>query len=449
MSSRPPIRGPYAGRVTVDQLAPEDTGHRGHVRSLFRLRGFRRLLAVRLVSQFGDGLFQAALAGSVLFNPAQQTSPVKIAIGFAVLLVPFSIIGPFAGVFLDRWSRRNIIFIANVIRAGLAVPGAILVGFSGAGLGFFTCALIITAINRFFLSGLSAAQPHVVPESQLVTANATASTLGTVAYSTGLGLTVVALHTYLNTGDVGYATLAAGGAIAYVAASLVARVSFRRDELGPDGDLAPANSIAAEAAIVARGMVAGTKHLIQHRQVAAAMGVQALCRLLFGILTLAILLVYSRYFYSTYTAAIGGLGEIVVVGSLGVIAAAFITPIATRRFGPRAWIIAMAALPGVVLSPLGLPFIPVLLVAATFLMNVSSQAVKIEVDTSVQVYCHENFRGRVFSVEDTLFNVLFVIGLFIGAIILPPTGHSPAAIVGISVGYLAVAAWYAVVTSRK
>ena len=81
------------------------------------------LLAIRLTSQFSDGLFQAALAGSVLFNPAQQTSPVKIAAGFAVLLVPFSMLGPFVGVFLDRWSRRNIIYMANLLRAVLAVPG--------------------------------------------------------------------------------------------------------------------------------------------------------------------------------------------------------------------------------------------------------------------------------------------------------------------------------------
>ena len=416
------------------------------MRALLALAGFRRLLGTRLTSQFGDGLFQAALAGSVLFNPAQQTSSVKIAAGFAVLLLPFSVVGPFAGVFLDRWSRRNIIYVANLFRALLAVPGALLIGVSGAGFGFFVCALLIAAVNRFFLSGLSAAQPHVVPEPLLVTANATASTLGTVAYSLGLATTAVLLHTALHADNRGYGWLAAAGAAAYLAAALFARASFTRDELGPERGLPVQRSVYAEIGVISRGMVSGARHLLQRRNVAAAMGVQALCRLLYGVLTLATLLLYSRYFFHTYSAAIGGLAQIVVVGSVGAVAAAFITPLATRRVGSRVWVIAMAALAGVILAPLALPFIPILLVVVTFLMNISSQGVKIVVDTSVQLYCDENYRGRVFSIEDTLFNVLFVLGLFIGALTLPANGKSVSAIIAISAGYLVVAAGYALLT---
>jgi MFS family permease len=424
-------------------------GSRGHVRTLAGLSGFRRLLAVRLTSQFGDGLFQAALAVSVLFNPAQQTSPLKIAVGFGVLLVPFSLVGPFAGVFLDRWSRRNILYLANVIRALVALPAAILLGLQGAGLGFFVGALVIAAINRFFLSGLAAAQPHVVPDKLLVTANATASTLGTVCYSLGLGVTVVALHTFLHTNNGGYAWLALAGACAYACAAMLARTSFRADALGPDRGLTSDGSILSEIAVVARGMLGGAKHLVQRWQVGTAMAAQASCRLLYGVLTLATLLLYSRYFYRTYDAAIGGLGQIVIVGSIGVVAAAFITPLATRTLGARNWVIAMVTLGGVALLTLALPLVPSLLVAATFLMNISSQGVKIVVDTKVQTYCDENFRGRVFSIEDTLFNVAYVLGLFIGAITLPTNGHSRTTILVIAIGYFAVAALYTCSTIAK
>ena len=47
------------------------------------------------------------------------------------------------------------------------------------GLGFVLLALAVIAINRFFLAGLSAAQPHVVDDARLVTANSLATTLGT------------------------------------------------------------------------------------------------------------------------------------------------------------------------------------------------------------------------------------------------------------------------------
>ena len=105
-----------------------------------------------------------------------------------------------------------------------------------------------------------------------------------------------------------------------------------------------------------------------------------------------------------------------------------------RDAGVRTKLLAVLAIP------------TVLLVVVTFLMNISSQGVKIVVDTSVQLYCDENYRGRVFSIEDTLFNVLFVLGLFVGALTLPANGKSVPAIVAISAGYLVVAAGYALVT---
>lgn len=418
----------------------------GRLRALFDTRGFRRLLAVRLTSQFGDGLFQAALAGSVLFNPAQQSSPVKIAVGFAVLLVPFSVLGPFVGVFLDRWSRREIIYLANLIRCCVAVPGAFFIWAFGSTWPFFACAMLIAAVNRFFLAGLSASLPHVVPEPLLVTSNATSSTLGTVAYSLGLATTALALHTALHTDDHGYAVLAAIGALGYLIASVLTRASFDRAALGPDATDRVNGAIRAEVAAIARGMVAGARHLAARPPVAYAMAVQALARTLYGVLSLATLLLYSRYFFHNYTSAIGGLGQVVVVGSLGAVAAAFITPKATRAIGGRSWIVAMTVLLAIALPPLALPFVPMLLVVATFVANVSSQGIKIVVDTNVQVHCAENFRGRIFSVQDTLFNLLFVIGLFIAAVTLPPDGHSVAAICVVAAGYLTLAAGYAWLT---
>jgi MFS family permease len=441
----------YAVPVSVVGERPSQPAEpgRGNVRALFDIRGFRRLLAMRLTSQFSDGLFQAALAGSVLFNPAQQSSPAKIATGFAVLLVPFSILGPFVGVFLDRWSRRNIIYVANMLRAALALPAAVLIWTGGIGVPFFACALLIAAINRFFLAGLSAALPHVVPEPLLVTNNATSSTLGTVAYSLGLGTTAVALHTILHTNNTGYGWLCVAGAAGYLSAALLARSSFGHADLGPDRSVPITGTVASEIVAVVRGMVAGAQHLAERRAVAAAMGVQALCRTLYGVLTIATLLLYSRFFYDNYTSAIGGLGQVVVVGSIGAVAAAFITPYATRSIGGRLWIVTLTAMVAVVLPPLALPFVPILLVVATFLMNLSSQGIKIVVDTNVQVHCDESFRGRVFSVADTLFNVFFVIGLFVGALALPDDGHSVTAIVVIAAGYLVVAALYATVTRRN
>ena len=54
------------------------------IRHLLPRRDFRRLLLTRLLCQFGDGVFQAALAGTVLFNPQRAADPIDVAAGFAV-----------------------------------------------------------------------------------------------------------------------------------------------------------------------------------------------------------------------------------------------------------------------------------------------------------------------------------------------------------------------------
>ncbi|MBC7372876.1 MAG: MFS transporter, partial [Frankiales bacterium] len=72
------------------------------LREVLAVTDLRRLLAVRMLGQFADGLFQAALFSAVFFNPERATSAGEAAAGFATLLLPYSVVGPFAGVFLDR-----------------------------------------------------------------------------------------------------------------------------------------------------------------------------------------------------------------------------------------------------------------------------------------------------------------------------------------------------------
>jgi len=78
---------------------------------------FRRLLAVRWISQGMDGLYQTALASFVLFSPEKQATAGSAATAFAIMLLPYSFLGPFVGTILDRFPRRQIIFFANTFRA--------------------------------------------------------------------------------------------------------------------------------------------------------------------------------------------------------------------------------------------------------------------------------------------------------------------------------------------
>ena len=80
-------------------------------------RNFRRLFATRLISQTGDGIVTAGIGTYVFFNAETFTSPTAAAAALTVLYLPYSLVGPFAGVFIDRWSRRQILVWSALLRS--------------------------------------------------------------------------------------------------------------------------------------------------------------------------------------------------------------------------------------------------------------------------------------------------------------------------------------------
>lgn len=423
---------------------------RHNLRATLAVRGFRRLIGVRFSSQFADGMFQAALAGSVLFNPDRQTSPLAIALGSAILVLPYSLLGPYVGVLLDRWSRRTVIVSANLIRALLVLPAALLTGAGEQGPLFVTIALIIIGLNRFFLSGLSAATPHVVADRRLVTANALSGTVGSIAYSIGLGCALLLLQTVLSAGFHAYAVVAVFAPIGYALSALIAYRGFAVDDLGPDHVTRQHHGAVSSLFEVGRGMMDGIRHLTARRGAAYAMAAQTAFRSMFGILTLAMLLLYRNYFTTdnNIESSIAALTFVFTAGAAGVFVAALLTPPITRRIGGWRWIVIVLGVTGVVLLGFGLPFRAPLLVVVVFFINIAAQSVKIVVDTAVQHECDDAYRGRVFSVNDTTFNLAYVVGMFAAALTVPDDGHAPLMLVIVSIGHVVVASGYFVAARR-
>jgi MFS family permease len=418
------------------------------VRHLLHRGDFLRLLLTRLASQFGDGVFQAALAGTVLFNPQQAADPIDVAAGFAVLLLPYSLVAPFAGVWLDRWSRRQVLMVANTVRAVLVAVVAALVLAGVQGAVFYVAGLAVFSVNRFVLSALSAGLPHTTDKESLVSANALSTTSGAVAAVLGGATAIVAVSSaLLGAGNGGYAALALASAVPYlVAAGIVS--GFHRRYLGPD-HLTVAARVSPRD--VLRGMVAGARHTVQHPPAAAALAVMSVHRLFYGLLTLMTLLLYRNSFESFgpfFPAGLPGLGEVLAAGAIGTFLAAAVTPWMVRRLGKPRWITLMLMAGGLGQLALGLPFIPPTIVAAGFALGFTAQAIKICVDTTLQETVEDDFRGRVFSVYDTLFNVTFVVALLIGAVALPSSGISYPMLFVVGGGYLLTALAFARWTGR-
>ncbi|WP_344329122.1 MFS transporter [Streptomyces macrosporus] len=406
------------------------------LRVLLRFPGFRRLLTVRLLSQSADGVFQVALAAYVVFSPEQETSPAAIASAMAVLLLPYSLLGPFAGVLLDRWQRRQVLLYGNLLRVVLALGTAALVLASVPLWLFYLAALSVTAVNRFVLAGLSASLPRVVDGERLVMANSLSPTAGTLAATAGGGLAFL-VRIPAPEGAASDATVVVVGAVLYLLGAL-ASLRMDRELLGPDPSVSRPH-LATAVVDTARGLVAGLRHLARRRRAAQSLASMALLRFCYGALTVMVLML-CRYAWNG--GAVGGmalLGVAVAVSGLGFFAAAVLTPWAAQRAGRFGWIAVCAAGAAVLVPSLALSFAPLPILGAAFVVGLATQGAKIATDTVVQSSVDDEYRGRVFSLYDMLFNVAFVGAAGVAALMLPPDGRSAALVLTVTALYATVA----------
>ncbi len=416
------------------------------LRAVLAERNFRRLFATRLISQAGDGIFTAGIGTYVFFNAETFPDPARGAAAFAVLYLPYSLVGPFAGVFIDRWSRRQILAFSALIRSAFVVLTAALMALGNHGVPLYVAVLLVLGVNRFFLSSLSAALPHVVAEDKLVMANSVSPTLGGLMAAIG-GIAALGLNAATGDTERGAAVtvLVTGGC--YVAAGLVA-ATMRRDLLGPvraPGDAGPGR-LSGELASVLAGLAAGARYLKSRRGPAAVLGATGGNKLMYGALFLMSILLYRNYFYpARVTVAESHFGVLVTVSAIGYGCAALATPPVTRRLSRVAWIALLLAASAALTGGLGETFSQVPYLVMAFCIGLASQSVAICATTILQEEVDDAYRGRMFAFYDMTFNVTYTLGAVIGAAFMPFDGHSPLLVGVVAAGYAvtAVAYWLA------
>ncbi|HET9898729.1 MAG TPA: MFS transporter [Streptosporangiaceae bacterium] len=421
----------------------------GDLRIVLGSSGFRKLFATRLCSQAGDGIFNAGLASYVFFSATTFPDPGAAAISFAVLYLPYSLIGPFAGVFIDRWSRRQILLWSAVSRAAFVTLAAAFIATGALGLPVWISALVVLGVNRFFLSALSAALPHVIEGDELVMANSVGPTSGTIVAFAG-GILGAGVHVATGGGQVGSAVTLLVGGLLYLSAGLAAR-AMPRSSLGPIlGEGAQQGSIGAELENVAAGLVAGLAHVWGRKAARGALVATSSHRFLYGILLLMSILLYRNYFYpdTNGNTALAHFLPVVVSSAIGYGAAAWLTPLTARRMAHSTWITALLFTGGVVTAVLGAGFTQTAFIVIGFALGVVAQGIAISTTTILQQQVDDDYRGRVFSVNDMLYNTSFVLGAAVSAAFMPASGRSLTMLLVVGIGYVLASAGYRLITGQ-
>ncbi|MFH5211348.1 MFS transporter [Antrihabitans sp. NCIMB 15449] len=394
-----------------------------------------RLATVRFAGQFGDGMFQAALTGAILFNPERETDPFAVAAGFTVLLLPYSIIGPFAGALLDRWDRRLVLLVANIVRAFLiAVVATCLLAGAGESL-LLLLALSVVGVSRFVMAGVSAGLPHVVKPSWLVPMN---SVLATVASGfAGIGAAAaVALIAVIGEGDTASAVAVIGSALGSVIGA-VAAARFAARALGPYVDLNAGPTGFDAIRVVAAGLRTGAAAVWNSPGVTTAMIGIGSHRIVFGANTLIMVLILREPEEGgNVPNGLVGFGVAVAATASGMLIAAIVAPFLIPRLGRSRTIVVALCFAAVVQVGLVATLSQQLLLAGAFFLGLAGQTIKLTGDAAMQIEIDDARRGQVFALQDTVFNITFVLALVVTAANVPADGHSVAVAVAVSGFYV-------------
>jgi MFS family permease len=391
-------------------------GTLARARGAFRSFDFRRLFAIRMISQSADGLFQAALVSSVVFSPERQSTAAGFAIATLIVSAPYSVIGPFTGVFIDRWSRRAILVVAPWLRAALV--WLVLFGPVDAPVAFYSGALWVLSVNRFYLATAVSVVPRLVPTEDLLIANSVATVGGTVALL--LGVFVGGWVAYL--AEEGPVVIAAG-AMWLVASWVASRI---RDPLLPHH--LPEAHVGDQIRRIASEFADGARRLARTPRAVGPIVSITLDQMGQGIVLVLSLVVFRDRFGE----GVGSFSNLIGAGGVGVLAGILTVGKLEERFRKER-IVAGAFLAGAaVLLVVSTHITGWSVLIASFFVGLTFAWKKIPIDTMVQESIPDGYRGRVFAVYDVAYNVSRIVAAFLAIALLPTLGAAgTVAVIGV------------------
>jgi len=351
------------------------------VRSLLALirdnRDFRYLWFGQIVSQLGDWFNIVALFALLFELTGSATS---VAALMVMQMLPIAVVGPVAGVIVDRFDRRRIMIAADIIR-GTAVLGLLLVRTPETVWVAYAVTGVMVACSGFFEPARSATVPSIVPRDKLVAAN---------AISTGTWSAMLAVGASL------------GGAVAALlgrdAAFIINAASFFASAFFLFQMRVPGRQDSVKAALGLRGVIDGLAYMRGHGEVARIALVKGGWAIVGGALLL--LTVFGDRIFRIGDSSDAGIGILFGARGVGAFAGSLIVSVLAARKGNLIRLIAPAYfVAGLCYASLAI--VPNIWIAAVMVVasHVFGSILWVSSNVLLQMQVPDEFRGRVFAAE--------------------------------------------------
>ena len=378
----------------------------GRYREVLGVADARALIGASAASQVGDWLYNAALLGYVY---TATGSAGWVAVATIVRLIPYALLGPLGGTIADRYDRRSVLIVGDLMRLVLMLALAAVVASD-------VDVVIVIALTALASTAGSAERPaalallpRLVGESRLGPANALLHTVQNLAIVVGPAIGAILL-TFASPAT----SFAVNGATFAVSALLISTIR-RRGAPTQNRQVASVTSELREGLRVTRSTVF----------VAPLLVVVAMLEMTYGAQTVLLVLYADRvldlgdggYGYLLAAAGAGGLLSVIINARLAANARVAIIVCLTSAVACVAQIL-YAGIDGVAAAML-----------ITLVGGVAIVACEVVAETALARIVPRNVLGRVMGVFDALSVAAMVFGAFITPLLVDQTSLSTAFVI--------------------
>jgi len=377
-------------------------------------RNFFLLWLGQIISQLGDRLDQMALIALVYSR--QEGSAMGIAKILSFTIIPVFIIGPMAGVYVDRWDKRRTMFICDFLRAGLVLCIPLFL-INKNFIWIYLIIFVIFSIGRFFVPAKLAIIPELVDKKDLLMANSLVNTTGMIAAILGFGISGIVVEWLKAAGGFyldSFSFLVSGTLIFLIAKRFSTRVSI--------------TEVSKEIVEVIRKSVLqeikeGVLYFVRHKDIRFTAGIIFTLWAALGSMYVVIIVFVQKTLHS----ATKDLGLLIMFLGIGL----FIGSLIYGRFGGRLsrykTIFISLIFSGIMLMAFALALnqFPCFLVAAmlALLLGTTVSPIMIASNTIIHSTSDNAMLGKVFSSMEIVMHLGFLIFMFFSSFLAERWGN--------------------------
>jgi len=345
-------------------------------------------------------------------------SAIEIAKILSFTIIPVFLIGPLAGVYVDRWDRRRTMYACDLSRAALVLTIPLFLFYTKYMSPIYLIIFVVFCIGRFFVPAKLSIIPDLVDKKDLLIANSLVHITGMIAAILGFGISGVLVEWWGP--EKGFYL----DALSFLVSGALIFLITKRSTASMDLKKVSQEIVEVIKKSVIQEIKDGILYFVNNKDIRFTAGVTFILWSALG----AIYVVLIVFVQKTLHSATKDLGLLVMFLGIGL----FLGSLIYGRFGQRLshykTIFTSLILSGIMLVVFALTIqrYPYFLIAAllSFLLGLLVSPIMIVSNTIIHNVSDNEMRGKIFSSMEIVMHLGFLLFMFISGLLAERFSHT-------------------------